>query len=195
MASRSRQDLESWLKKIDVKGNVLDVGGSQNPIEGRTEKWNVKDYRILDLAKPHECKKKPDIIHDLNNFNLECESNKLFINFDVVFCIEVFEYIWDQINALNCIYSVMKDGGVLYISTHYLYGLHKPKGLDCIRYTKDGIKKILNETGFTIKEIIPREVSEEAKHHLSRFYSSEGMRINYDDPSWCHSGHLIKAVK
>lgn len=67
MSSYSRQQLEAWLKNIDVKAKrVLDCGGSQLPVKGRTKSWEVKTYKILDLQNPHENKVSPDIVADIN---------------------------------------------------------------------------------------------------------------------------------
>jgi len=38
MSSYSRIKLEEYLKTIDVKGKVVDIGGSQNPIKGRVKR-------------------------------------------------------------------------------------------------------------------------------------------------------------
>lgn len=66
MSSYFRQKLESYLKTLDVKADrVLDVGGSQLSIKGRTKSFQVKELLTLDLAEPHEGKK-PDIIADMN---------------------------------------------------------------------------------------------------------------------------------
>jgi len=193
MPSKSRIQLENWLKTIDVKGNVLDIGGSQNPIKGRTKSWDVKDYKILDLEQPHECKIKPDIISSIEK--LDITDDILVKRFDNLFCIEVMEYIIDPWAAFMNMNFLLKDGGSLYISTHYLYGLHKPKNNDFMRLTFHGIKKLLTATAFEIKEYEPRWLDEQSKMHLQMFYHNEGMRIDYDDPSWCHSGHLIHAIK
>lgn len=217
MASESRKQLESWLKTIDVKGKVLDVGGSQNPIKGRTKSWEVSDYKILDLEQPHECKQKPDIMFDINeqiNVFHDDFSGMTDVNFrypsggepiekptykgglfDAVFMIETMEYLYNPNKAIrNCQY-ILKKGATLYLSTHYIYGLHNPKGLDYLRYTRYGIEKLIARAGFKIEEIIPRTMRDESKVALKSIYSNEGMRINYDDGAWCECGHLIKALK
>lgn len=196
MSSRSRQQLESWLKTIDVSGKVLDIGGSQNPIKGRTKSWNVDDYKILDLLSPHECKQEPDIIVDLNeDFALSKEMEKIENWIDVMFCIEISEYLYIPSKTLLNLSIFLKYGGVLYISFHWLYGLHNPKGEDCLRYTRYGIEKLLKETGFEILEMTPRTISEEGKKHLINFYKTEGMRLDYNDPETYVEGYLVKARK
>jgi SAM-dependent methyltransferase len=234
MSSYTRQQLESWLKTIDVSDKVIDIGGSQNPIKGRTKSWNVEEYKILDLETPHECKQKPDIIYDLNdnsttektvmvcpicgsqNFATHpfacyenspaCQAfdsisndsegipkiikeNKLdkYEKFDVAFCIEVSEYWWNPIQALKNIATVLKPGGILYISFHFIYPRHYPLGRDYLRYTPEGVEKLLIETGFKIIDHLPR-VSNES------FYGVDGMRPALE---YIHNqvGSLVKAQK
>ena len=48
------QQLEDWIKTLDVSGSVLDIGGSQNPIKGRTKSWDVNEYKILRFFRRRE---------------------------------------------------------------------------------------------------------------------------------------------
>lgn len=63
--SYTREQLERWLKTIEVKGSVLDIGNAQNKLKGRTKGYNPEEYIGLDLEQPHqgEC---ADIIYDIN---------------------------------------------------------------------------------------------------------------------------------
>ena len=114
--------------------------------------------------------------------------------FNNVFCIEVFEYIFNPFQALKNINLLLKQGGILYISFHTWYGLHKPEGEDYLRYTKYGIEKLLKETGFEIVEMLPKTVNQEARGALQEFYNDEGMRILYNDATF-NEGYLVKAKK
>lgn len=74
MSSSYRLELDRWLADLEVKADVVfDIGGSQLPLKGRTKSWDVKEYKILDLAEPHKDSPKPDVI-----FNLE-RSNDLLV--------------------------------------------------------------------------------------------------------------------
>jgi len=177
------------LKTIDVEGSVLDVGGSQNPIKGRTKSWDVDDYKTLDLETPHKGEK-PDIVADIQyNFAL------ILARRDVIFCIEVSEYWFDPLSALKNINQMLKRDGLLYISFHTLYGLHNPKGEDCLRYTKNAIIKLFNEAELKIVDMIPRTISDEGRVWLERFYRVEGMRLDYQHPETWDIGYLVKATK
>ena len=132
--SNVRRQLESWLSKIDIKGSVIDIGGYGRP----------RGYKILDY-------KGGDYIYDLNYEIPEISQ------FDTALCLEVMEYIWNPVQALKNINKLLKPGGLLYISFHFLFPHHHPKFKDYLRYTKPGIEKLMKETGFTIQEIIPRK--------------------------------------
>lgn len=193
MSSNSRIQLENWLKTIDVKGKVLDVGGSQNPIKGRTKSWEVEDYKILDLENPHEIKQKPDIIMDLQEGDLygSLSYRKYLHKFDVAFCIEVSEYWYRPYNALRNLSYFLNRNGVLYISFHFIYPIHKPIDMDYLRYTPNGTIKLLEGTGFKVEDIKIREFTNVIE--IGNVYITERMRglKEYDIIQGC----MIKARK
>lgn len=223
MPSKSRIQLESWLKEIEVvEGNVLDIGGSQLPIGKRLHNtalyWD--NYKILDLEQPHECKQKPDIVCDINKHLImytrgediykDTQSTKPDIistkeeeeyleknwfkdYFDNVFLLEVTEYLWNPIQAFKNINFFMKQGGILYLSTHFLYPIHNPKEEDYLRYTPNGIRKILKETGFEIVDERPRLLDNEDLYR--GLISNEGMKPSKDSNEHNCQGMLIKCKK
>jgi len=191
MSSYSREQLENWIRDIKiVQGKVLDIGGSQLPILKRLKNTSlfVEEYKILDLEHPHECKEEPDIICDLN-IPLDLREFEQYIDyFDVAFCIEVSEYWYNPFEALDNIFYLLRKGGILYLSTHFIYPVHNPIKQDYIRYTPEGIKKLLEETGFEILEMTPRLL----RTNISNI---DGMRPakDYDKHNW--QGCMIKAKK
>ena len=186
MSSKSRQDLESWIKTLDVSGKVLDIGGSQFPVKGRTKTWAVEEYKIMDLLFPHEVKQKPDYICSIEERGyLRVPLN----HFDTIFCLELMEYVIDPMAVLENIMKLGNDTCTVYITTHQLYGLHKPKGEDCLRYSRNGFERLCNRTGWVVAECIPREISFHGKQWLKQFYGAEGMKIS-DEESTYDEGHL-----
>jgi len=141
MASSSRRQIESWLKTIDVKGSVLDVGGLFMPVKGRTKSWDVTEYRIADV-KPSRNGILTDYNCDFNSYDVSLPIS----HFDVGFCLEVTDHFWNPVAAFTNIKDALKSGGMLYISSNFLFPHHT--GFDCIRLTKTGLSKILTETGF-----------------------------------------------
>lgn len=197
--SNTRRQLEEWLSQIDVKGSVLDIGGAQHNIKGRTKSWKVTNYKILDLEQPHQGNQ-PDIIFDINSRNEIDDAEVRYLErpewgYDNIFCIEVMEYIFNPLDALLNMNELLIDGGLLYISFHFIYPEHLPIGLDMLRYTSSGVVKLLEETGFTIIENIPRTLKDNfSRDILVSMYVNEGMR-GWRDFDVNIIGNLIKARK
>ena len=193
MPSNPRRQLEDWLKQIDVKADrVLDVGGAQLPIKKRVKSWDIGHwYKIIDLEIPHEGEE-PDHSFDLN---IPFRNFMGGFNADIIFCLEVMEYIWNPVVAMENMRSGLIAGGILYISFPFLYPHHNPKGLDYMRYTRWGAEKLLTEIGFKIIKNTPRIATEAGLIELSSFYGYEGMRSAAGFDGHDEIGYLIKAIK
>lgn len=149
MASNVRQQLKDWISTLEIHGSVLDVGGLKAPVKGRTKIWDVSVYKIFDI-KPEWKGWKTDYVD-----NLEETDVYLGEEFDHVFCTEVLEYMINPLQAIWNLNTFLKTGGLLYLSTHFMYP-HHIGGTDCLRFTRDGIVKILERSGFEIVSITPR---------------------------------------
>jgi hypothetical protein len=170
--------MDLWLAGIDVNfDTVFDVGGKDLPVKGRTKSWNVKNYKILDLP---EC--------DLN-FKEHWE-----VGFaDAVFCLEVFEYIYNPVQACLNLNDLLDRGGMLYVTFPFVYPQHQPIGQDCLRYTKFGAVKLLEVSGFKVLNVIPRYATT-GRVELKQFIHAEGMhaakKVDHSE-----IGYLVTAVK
>lgn len=192
-----RDQLESWLKEIDVKaGEVLDVGGAANPVKGRTKSWDVGNCDIIDkLIEPPAVGIKfyqGDIQeYDFTTFALAKQTlGEEALKYEVVFCLEVAEYLCEPLRALKNIATFLDPGGVLYISFMFVYGLHNPPGNDYLRYTPEGAEALLYRSGFKIEEHILRFGND----LLTKFYELDKMRIR-KGMNHNVTGSLIKAKK
>lgn len=172
MSSSYRQELDKWLKTIDVDAHrVLDIGGSQLPIKGRTKSWNVKEYLIADLPNPHIDSPKPDIEIDMN---VQMSTAEAFAQAsDVIFCLEVAEYIWNPVAMFHNLANLKGYSGTVYASFPFAYPTHNPVEHDCLRYTEQGIRKLAQEAGLVVVDITPRRPETNA---LLMFYGAERMR-------------------
>lgn len=190
-----REQLEAWLKTIDVKANkVLDIGGGANPVKGRTKSWKVKKYLIADnKAEPQ--KVEPDFCIDITDSQ---ESRREIFDLegtiDTIFCLEVMEYVFDPMVALWKIINFLKEGGIAYISFPAIYPVHNPIQFDYLRYTKKGIEKLLEQAGFSRWDITPR-VATKGKEALGAFYSLEGMHPVKRNDVIYDIGYMVKAWK
>jgi len=190
--SKSREQLEDWVATIDVTNRkVLDVGGSQLPVIKRV-KGKAQEYLILDLEQPHEVNTKPDIVGDIEKWDLPLKYREYF---SAVFCLEVMEYLTRPAEALEHIYNAMEKNGLLFISFHFIYPVHKPSGRDFLRYTEYGAVKLLNNAGFDTLDIKAKPLTDKANNTWNRLNEIEGNRKDNDYKLHNTQGILIKAIK
>lgn len=113
---------------------------------------------------------------------------------DTVFCLEVFEYVYDPATAMRNLSNIMSDGGILYVSFPFIYPIHNPVEMDYLRYTKQGVMTLMKLNGFKIDEMRSR-VATEGDAALQAFFSSEGMRKAKQYRGHNEIGYLVKAIK
>ena len=201
MASSSRIQLEQYLKTLEVKGRVCDIGGSVQSLKGRVKTFNPTEYLIMDNGSEkglHEKWTEPDIEWDICeyiDFQDGCcdaefhKDGKYGDYFDQVFMIEVSEYLTDPIQALENVYSLLKDGGEFVISYHTVYSEHPPEGKDIFRYTPGGMELLLKNAGF---EIVEHQLRTATSDYLTLFYNAEGCRgKNHNNTT----GGIVRARK
>ena len=193
MSSYYREQLESWLHELNISADsVLDVGGSQLPVSDRVNYWDVNTYHILDLEQPHKTKREPDIVCDINTGDYFSIFEKRQSMYDMVFCLEVMEYVYRPNAVLGKIAIMLKKGGSLYITFPTFYPVHEPREQDYLRYTRQGAIKILETAGFIIEQIIPRTMKATS---LRQVYSIEKMRAAKGYDGHEDVGYIIHAKK
>lgn len=120
--------------------------------------WEVKEYRILDLPE-----------HDIEKMVYK---RPIPPKADIVFCLEVFEYLIDPVVALKNIKSLMNEGGKAYITFAFVYPMHEELELDSLRYTETGIVRLAECVGLEVSNITYRT---DRSGLLQSFYSIDGM--------------------
>lgn len=170
-----RQQLENWLQQLDVKADtVFDLGGSQLPVKGRTKSWDVKNYEIYDL---------PDY-----DIELPQEIGEA----DIIFCLEVFEYLIFPVDAMMNIYSSLKLGGKAYITFAFVYPHHNELELDSLRYTETGVRRIAQQTGLTVTNIWHRR---DKSGLLEAMYRTDGMKMARQYYEHNTTGFIVEVTK
>lgn len=185
MSSSYRMELDKWLSQLEVEANrVLDIGGSQLPVKDRTKSWDVKEYLIGDLPEPHVGSPKPDIEMDIQTYmanipNTEFSDgeivyeNKLYEWADTIFCLEVFDYVYDPMNAFLNIKKLLKKNGTAWVTFPSVYPLHQPVEDDALRYMPGGIKKLAQAVDLEIVQMISRRPE---TNKWQEFFYAERMR-------------------
>jgi SAM-dependent methyltransferase len=177
--SHTRNQLEEWLQSLEINADtVADVSSDQWPAKNRVKSWNVKQYDFLNLPE-----------YDLNK---PWKAKEVY---DIVFCIEIFEYVYNPMQAVTNLYNILKMGGELYVSFHFIYPHHSAKKIDYLRYTRWGVEKLLEEAGFRSWVIVPRYLK--TPELIRQVYLDERMRGNNNNRGELHDaqGYLVKATK
>lgn len=193
MASQYRIQINDWLRNQSFKADkVLDVGGCEGPIQKLT---TIEANRIQTLDFNGDLK--PSFVHDLNIF---AHPDDLFGSernprFDLIFCMNVFEYIHNPYNAVANLYSWLGQGGTLVVNFPFLYPVHNPVGIDYLRYTHEWVEMMLHDR-FKFKDVdITILQATTGARDLMNFYSNEKMHYRKHDESWREIGCIVKAVK
>lgn len=183
-----RDQLEQWLKTIDVKADrVLDIGGGALPVKDRVRSWDVKEYVIADNSL-EKSKAEVDIEWDINL------PKDFEVDFNAIFCLEVFEYVYNPIVAIHNIYNALDNNGKLYITFPFVYPMHEPFENDFLRYTYKGATRILWEGGFE-KSKIKIQPRIDRSGLLRAFYAEDGMHPVKGLPIHNSTGWLVEATK
>lgn len=129
-----------------IKGRLLDIGCGEKPYRGVFSS-QIENYIGIDL--PQTLHSKHDIDVFANAHHLPFKKN----TFDTVLCLEVLEHVERPLEVLKEIYTILKKGGILILSTPQNYWLHKDP-LDFYRFTQEGLIEVVKkQTGFTTNYI------------------------------------------
>lgn len=165
--SKSREQLNKWLKEINIEGEkVLDVGVQDKPTN-RLTTGIPGEYKTLDV----DPKWNPDIVLDLN------EELPFFPipHFTIIFCIEVLEHCWNPMKAIENMSRMCAPGGKIFISTPFINPHHDE--WDFLRYTNEWFEKVLPKYGLEIIRIEERRATD-GLGALQNFYTLEGMKYS-----------------
>ena len=193
--SLPRTQLNQWLRTINIKADrVLEVGAGSNPVINKVKSWNVGNYKTFDNNLQGDCN--PDFRIDLNHLENKGTTIKNVIKYspNIIFCLEVMEYIYKPYSVLRFFHDALAKNGVLYISFHTIYPVHEPYKYDSLRYTKWGIINLLKDAGFKKWKIASRDATE-GKDSLVSFYKKEKMWALKKSDLITDTGYLVKAFK
>jgi SAM-dependent methyltransferase len=177
--SYPRNQLEEWLQGLDIEAAAVgDVSSDQFPVRDRVKSWQVQHYDFLNL--PEYDLNKPWALKEI---------------YDIVFCLEVFEYVFDPMQAMQNLHGILKPAGRLYASFHFVYPHHSTRFKDYLRFTRWGVARLLEAAGFRTWEILPRYLKTPAL--ILQVYADESMRGNESNRGPLHheQGYLVTADK
>jgi len=195
--SKTREQLNDWLKQFDVTGKtVLDMGAGRprawlfGNFEGKKLTPKVsgtpKEYKTADYDEQWGC----DFQVDLNKPFTDEQVKEM--KSDCVFCMETMEHIRDPIQTIKNLSAVTKEK--LFISVPFVNPIHDIH--DYLRYTLQYFQTVLPKYGFKTVNI-KRRTSETIRD----WYKTEGMRMSkvtlrqgYAD-NIRDIGYMVEAIK
>lgn len=193
MASLYKQQQIDYLKsRVYEVDQVLDVGGGDKRADEYT---TVKANRYL--VMDNDPAASPDFLWNLNDFG---HPEEVFAierdpHFDLIFCLNVFEYINQSYNAMANLYTWLRPGGKLVVTLPFIYPLHNPVGIDYTRYTHEWARWVFYQK-FKFRQVDIKVLEATAGAELLRqFYLAEKMHMRKGDNSWREIGCIVEAVK
>ncbi|MDP8245115.1 MAG: class I SAM-dependent methyltransferase [Candidatus Hinthialibacter antarcticus] len=126
-----------------LRGRILDAGAGMTAYAPAL-KESVEDYVAVDI----QSNPRLDAVGSVMQLPLRDEA------FDGVFCSQVLEHVDDPQAALHEFFRCMKPGGALALSVPHLAYLHNEPH-DYFRYTKHGLRVLLERAGFVEITIQP----------------------------------------
>ena len=133
------------LDEISQSDNILDLGMA---MRDKYKKINSKNLETLDVNDFGEY---PDIICDICS-DISGLENK----YDKIICIAVLEHVYDPTSAIDNLFKMLKNDGVLYGYVPYLFQYHAPNDLkyqDYFRFSKDALAYLFKD--FKNVELFP----------------------------------------
>ena len=128
----TRPRIDAFLKQYATNQKTLDVGCG-TALYG---KYFPNRVTLDTAARPGI---PVDIIGDAHDLKEIQDSS-----FDVILCTEVLEHLHTPEKALGEFMRVLKPGGLLLLTTRFIYPLHDVPG-DYFRYTKYGLRHLLHD--------------------------------------------------
>lgn len=127
-----------------VNGRLLDAGAGRLSyrflLEGLCESYTSIDIDVRGEAV--------DAVGDLQSLPLMENA------FDTVFCTQVLEHVPEPQKAMDEVFRVLGKGGRAIFTVPHLAYLHNEPH-DYFRYTKHGLRHMLEKSGFEIVDIVP----------------------------------------
>jgi SAM-dependent methyltransferase len=136
-------DLKRAIDKY-ASGRMLDVGCGNKPYLSFFRR--IKSYTGCDVVQ--SSRQMVDVVCPATELAFDDNS------FDTVFSTQVLEHIADHQKAFSEIYRVMKPGGIFIFSLPLTWELHE-EPFDYFRFTKYGIRFLIDKSGLEEIEVIP----------------------------------------
>ena len=143
--ARTLFNLEILRHVKNIGGVIIDLGGGKSPSYERF--WQIKPEKFIraDIDKNTA----PDVIADLNKLLPFSDdfADAVFL-FNVIYILESPGAVLKEINR------ILKSGGRLFLTSPFIFN-EAGEPHDYWRFTSEGLKKLLKESGFKEFLIVP----------------------------------------
>jgi SAM-dependent methyltransferase len=136
MKKITRRNLEKFLKDYATDKEVLDIGSGGSSYDR---------YFVNRITVDIDPARNPDVVGDAHSLPFPDEK------FDIVICTEVLEHLKNPQKAIDEMWRVLKDEGMVILTTRFLFPLHDVPN-DYWRYTKYGLQHLFS-SGWDILRI------------------------------------------
>jgi SAM-dependent methyltransferase len=130
--------------RAHAKGVFLDAGCGTQPFRAVVEP-QVERYVGYDIESRSG---RVDLLGTLEDMRLVTDRS-----IDVALCSEVLEHVPHPQVAMGELARVIRPGGVLVLTVPFLARLHEEPH-DYFRYTRHGLRRLLDDAGFDIEELV-----------------------------------------
>jgi len=128
----SDEEIITYIHSINQKNmETLEISGDRWERFFNPNNYNSLSYPEINIEKPIKNKKR----------------------YDLIILEHVLEHISDPKLAVLNIWNILKPNGRLIIVTPFLIKVHDSP-TDCTRWTKEGLKQLLVQVGFSDKDLI-----------------------------------------
>jgi len=127
----------------DLRGVLIDLGAGKDPSYGKY--WRINPSKLIRVDMGDGA----DVIVDLNKpLPFESGSADAVFLFSIIYIIENPEALMKEIRR------ILKNSGKLFIYSPFIFNESKEPD-DYLRFTSQGLERILKEGGFSRYELIP----------------------------------------
>jgi len=144
-AALTEKTMTAKALSIYAHGKLIDIGCGNMPFKELVMD-KVTQYDTFDAEK-----RVPNVkfIGDIQKMDAIVDSS-----YDCALCLGVLEHVQNPFKAIAEVNRVLKKGAIAIITVPHLSRLHEEPN-DYFRFTKYGLKSLLEEVGFEVLEINP----------------------------------------
>jgi SAM-dependent methyltransferase len=140
-----RSFIESTLDNLGPHATVLNVGAGGRTARVVESMRASRGFQVTSIDI--DPARGPDVVADVITYAPDTQ-------YDVVLMIEVLEHVLDPFAAVKNIETLLKPGGMLALSTPFLFPVHD-RPIDFFRFTHYGLRQLCS--GFESTSIRPRD--------------------------------------